>query len=492
MDIAVGQLIDQLPYPVASDALKALADVVVLVDSGARILDVQHGIESVFELSGWVGMSFLDTVCKDTRGKAAALIEDRLSEGAVGSMRWRQVNQARSADSAERYPVEYTALPISDTDECLLLGRNLRSMSDLHDRLMTAQIAVESEYERFRAAESLYRDILDLARDPVLLVSVDGLAVLDGNAAARTFFSALGVPIVFGRKSALDTMFAGAGGAAGGRDNWQTQVLAWLKPAVALRQHSQTMLTLDGVAYQVSVHPQSHPRTHMHAGNDAYGGNDDASVIVRFAASGSAADRSVLSLGSAASQLPDAFVVIDANGRVRAANASFADLVGEDRGANLVSREFDDWLELPGLTTDSLYRRLQDFGKIRSLFLSVRHRSGVLRPVDASVVAVLVEGEPVMGIVMRESSDRADQRGESGDTMKTVVGQMSHLVGRLSMKEIVREAADVIEDMCIQAALEMSDGNRAAAAEMLGISRQNFYMKLRRMQADQDGSGTSS
>ena len=48
------------------------------------------------------------------------------------------------------------------------------------------------------------------------------------------------------------------------------------------------------------------------------------------------------------------------------------------------------------------------------------------------------------------------------------------------MKELVRETTDVIERMCIEAALKLTGDNRATAAEMLGLSRQILYVKLRR------------
>ena len=58
--------------------------------------------------------------------------------------------------------------------------------------------------------------------------------------------------------------------------------------------------------------------------------------------------------------------------------------------------------------------------------------------------------------------------------------QFTHLVGRVPMKNLVRETTDLIERLCIQAALELTRDNRASAAEMLGLSRQAFYSKLRR------------
>ena len=58
--------------------------------------------------------------------------------------------------------------------------------------------------------------------------------------------------------------------------------------------------------------------------------------------------------------------------------------------------------------------------------------------------------------------------------------QLTELVGRVPMKTIERETTDLIERLCIEAALELVGENRASAAEMLGLSRQGLYVKLRR------------
>jgi len=57
---------------------------------------------------------------------------------------------------------------------------------------------------------------------------------------------------------------------------------------------------------------------------------------------------------------------------------------------------------------------------------------------------------------------------------------MSALVGRVSLKEIVRDTTDLVERLCIEAALKLTDNNRASAAEVLGLSRQSLYSKLHR------------
>jgi DNA-binding NtrC family response regulator len=60
------------------------------------------------------------------------------------------------------------------------------------------------------------------------------------------------------------------------------------------------------------------------------------------------------------------------------------------------------------------------------------------------------------------------------------VEQLTELVGRMSLKEIVRESTDLIERLCIEAALAYTSDNRASAAEILGVSRQSLYSKLHR------------
>jgi DNA-binding NtrC family response regulator len=67
-----------------------------------------------------------------------------------------------------------------------------------------------------------------------------------------------------------------------------------------------------------------------------------------------------------------------------------------------------------------------------------------------------------------------------GRELPRTVEQFTDLVGRVPLKSLVRETTDLIERLCIEAALELTRDNRASAADMLGLSRQGLYAKLRR------------
>jgi DNA-binding NtrC family response regulator len=60
------------------------------------------------------------------------------------------------------------------------------------------------------------------------------------------------------------------------------------------------------------------------------------------------------------------------------------------------------------------------------------------------------------------------------------VAQLTELVGRVPLRQIVAETSDLIERLSIETALTMTKDNRAMAAQLLGLSRQSLYVKLRR------------
>ncbi len=101
--------------------------------------------------------------------------------------------------------------------------------------------------------------------------------------------------------------------------------------------------------------------------------------------------------------------------------------------------------------------------------------------VEISAVAVRNGGQPSFGFAIRNvGAARAGRRSRRPRPLPRSVEQLTELIGRVPLKDLVREATEVIERLCIEAALELTGDNRASAAEMLGLSRQSLYVKLRR------------
>jgi len=94
------------------------------------------------------------------------------------------------------------------------------------------------------------------------------------------------------------------------------------------------------------------------------------------------------------------------------------------------------------------------------------------------------EDPPGFGFLIREATrwhaGSAEANADPTPVAGRSVDQLTELVGRVPLKELVREAADVIERLAIEAALKLTDDNRALASDLLGLSRQSLYIKLHR------------
>ena len=100
--------------------------------------------------------------------------------------------------------------------------------------------------------------------------------------------------------------------------------------------------------------------------------------------------------------------------------------------------------------------------------------------VEVSAVRTLDQAASRIGFLIRQERRARTSETRSMQSLPHSLDQMKELVGNVPLKELVRETTDVIERLCIEAALELTDDNRASAAELLGLSRQSLYAKLHR------------
>ena len=119
-------------------------------------------------------------------------------------------------------------------------------------------------------------------------------------------------------------------------------------------------------------------------------------------------------------------------------------------------------------------------GQMRIYATELQNELGSKLGVEVSVARLGTIGRRLIAFVIRDAhrSETMRQISPSGHVQPET--SVAELVGSASLKEIVGETNDMIEKMCIETAIEMTNNNRAAAAEMLGLSRQSLYVKLRK------------
>jgi len=189
--------------------------------------------------------------------------------------------------------------------------------------------------------------------------------------------------------------------------------------------------------------------------------------------------------------MPDAFVVTDGEGDVITASAAFLGMVQLRHEDEVVGQPLDRWVGATGVDMSVVAANLRSHGVIRFFSTTVHGEQGVAAQVEVSAVAVPGGGQPALGFAIRNvgasvtmglqaSQTRSDRALPPGKHLSRSVEQLTKLIGRVSLKDLVRESTEVIERLAIEAALELTNDNRASAAEMLGLSRQSLYVKLHR------------
>jgi transcriptional regulator PpsR len=177
---------------------------------------------------------------------------------------------------------------------------------------------------------------------------------------------------------------------------------------------------------------------------------------------------------------PDAVVLTDDVGRIQRANAAFADMVQLQGPQALPGEGLERFLGRAQVDLNVLLGNLRQHGTVRLFATNLRSQYASILPVEISAVRLSLESGSIMGFFIRDISRRLEREPQKSKELPRTAAQLTDLVGRVPLKDIVSETTDLIEQLCIEAALQLTRDNRASAAEMLGLSRQSLYVKLRR------------
>jgi transcriptional regulator PpsR len=178
--------------------------------------------------------------------------------------------------------------------------------------------------------------------------------------------------------------------------------------------------------------------------------------------------------------MPEGFVVTDLDRRILTANSAFLDSAQLGSEEQARGESIDRWLGRAGVDVSVLFNSLAEKGVVRQFQTVIRGQFGTMEDVEVSGVAATDSVPPCYGFSIRRVNRRSAETDQSARSLLRSVDEMTKLVGKVPLKDLVREATDIIERLCIEAALQINDNNRASAADMLGLSRQSLYVKLHR------------
>lgn len=437
----------------------ARADITLQIDAEGIIEDAavseELGSEDVLS---WRGRRWDETVTDVGGEKIKRMLEDAQKSGLSA---FRQLTQC--FPSGLEVPIEYTAISRSD-GTTIAVGKNLMAMAELQSKLIAAQEAMERDYWKLREVETRYRFLFDASNEAVLLIDAENLTVIEANPAA---VRAMGIESV-------------------GRE---------IFPEIQDDEHEQ----LRGMLMRVRENGTT-PRQILHFGANREPWVVHASLmaaqskrmfLLQLAPVGStpAANPSEtpVVIDSLIQRAPDGFVVVDESGTVLKANQAFLDLVQIGAENAVVGQNLGQWIGRPGADFSVLLAAIRRNDRARLFNTNLIGELGTEAEVEISAVEDTSTNKVRFGLWIRDVSQRISAP-EQGNQLGALYGSLTDRIGKTTLKELVRETADVVERHYIDAALELTNGNRTAAAQLLGLSRQSLYSKISRHEID----GTSS
>ena len=172
----------------------------------------------------------------------------------------------------------------------------------------------------------------------------------------------------------------------------------------------------------------------------------------------------------------------DAAGGILSANDSFLDLVAAAHSGDIRGKSLGDYLLRGQIDLGVLLENADRAGHMRTYATKLSNELGARLSVEISVTQLNEAADTVLAFVIRDVSRVEGVRGAGGVSATADASKRNviELVGSASLKDIVAETTDVVEKMCIETAVTLTKNNRVAAAEMLGLSRQSLYVKLRK------------
>lgn len=371
--------------PELAEMLVSVAcDIAVVLDEVGVIHSVALGAVEPpgGNVEDWVGRRWSDTVAGDMRHIAEEFLHDLTSTGVS-----RRCELNHSSTTGAEIPFSYTAVRLGQQGPTLAVGRNMRAVVAMQQRLMHAQHEIERDYWQRRQAETRYRFLFQVAAEPLLILDETNFSVVDANRAAAVLLQQ-SVPQLFG-KPIIDVVDPG--------DQIAMRRVLNAARASAGVAEGEIRLAHDIGKIGISV-------TSFHT--------DSAKVLLLRARSIDARipQRNLVEAGMQAvfqglvQRTSDAIVVTDLKGRVTFANDAFLELVESPRAVPIKGRDLSVWIAHDEMPVANILEmaRSDDCARLIKARLLRRHN----RVIDIEFSATSVPGADSVAFIIRVSHDQ--------------------------------------------------------------------------------------
>ena len=443
--------------PNYGELIQHLGDINILIDVSGVILKINTPIDSpLADLSSWINKNMNDTLTIESREKLDAQLTS-LSDISRTVTKAFELNHI-SVETGE-FPVRYKGFKLSGTDTILLVGNDLTPVAEIQKKFVTSQLALEREYTKYRSYETRYKVLVDFTSDPIILIDGFKGLVLDANPPGHQMLHLKKGKLV-GQQLEKLVYWDGAG-----------KILEVLKSDALANVTRVLSLKVTKASTKVRIKPA------------VFRAENELCLLLKI----TPIKESISSIGEFPEILNkyyentrDSMIFTDKSGIIKYSNNSFLSLCNSGSDQLILGRSFSDFLARGTIDLKVLIDAALENGTTMPFATQFVSTYDIKLNVEITATKAFNEYGTFICFQIRYSSNAGKQNADELVVSEQATQKIMKLVGSAPLKELVADTNDIVEKICIETALKMTRNNRVATAEMLNLSRQSLYVKLRK------------
>ncbi len=432
----------------AATIARVASDIAIVIDPDGVICSVSQSESGLVNPgSGWVGQRWVDTATDGTRRKIEMLLQEVQTNGVT---RRREVNHP--SPSGSEIPMTWSAIRLGEGGPVLAVGRDLRAVAAIQQRLVDAQQDLERQFWQRRQSEARYRTLFQVASDGVAVLQAEDLVLIEAN---KAFGLALGWAEPLRAQQAL---------------------AVWLPPSM---QAAVTELLCSartsGRSGEIRVRaPQGRGVLDVAATLFRHGHERQLMLRLRHEQGAAAGSSTLAVMAEFVESTPDAVVMTDSVGRIQMANPAFLRLAGVTVENQALGRTLSDMLGPAEGIWSQLIERTNAVGMATRVRVRLAAPAQPARWLEATAT-LMTEGEQAcLGFTLRPIGPAA----LAPDALFPDLADIAGRVGELPLQDLLAQVAQRAERLLILMALQRAEGARTVAAELLGLSMSELAGRL--------------
>ena len=449
----------QTKSDIYTNIISEFGDINIILDTRGKILQIKTPAGSILKnLNSWINKNIYDFLTIESKEKLNFHLTS-LSDLSQSSTKWFELNHI--SENTGEFPVKYKGFKAANKKNVILIGNDLSPVAEIQKKFVNSQLALEREYSRYRSFETKYKALIEFSEEPLFLL--DGVTgkILNLNDSAAKIINVKRDKLV---GTSLSKFF-------NFKNNSEFIELLKSDEIVKNYNSSKNIKSKANFNFQSSI----------------FRAENEICIIVRLQKENEVKVKEN-ELNNILNKFYDntryGIVFTDSIGTIKYVNDSFISLCKIENQQLLIERPFSDFLARGIIDMKVLIEATLENGSTMPFKTQLISNYDIKTEIEITSTKTSINFVDYICFLISHRPNESEPETENNINENVVsekaTKKIMKLVGSAPLKDLVADTSDIVEKICIETALKMTKNNRVATAEMLNLSRQSLYVKLRK------------